>query len=64
VSGDSGPGAVGAQASSLRAILAEMGEVLESARERLRETSPGPGTDGRRSELIAERDEHALAIFQ
>ena len=64
MSGDSGPGAVGAQASSLRAILAEMGEVLESARERLRETSPGPGTDGRRSELIAERDEHALAIFQ
>jgi len=56
VSGDSGPGAVGAQAS-LRAILAEMGEVLESARAHLRETSPG-------SELAAERDEHALAIFQ
>ena len=56
MSGDSGPGAVGAQAS-LRAILAEMGEVLESARAHLRETSPG-------SELAAERDEHALAIFQ
>jgi signal transduction histidine kinase len=61
VSGDSGPGAVGAQAS-LRAILAEMREVLESARERLREASPG--ADGRRSELAAERDERALAIFQ
>jgi len=63
VSGDSGPGAVGAQAS-LRAILAQMGEVLESAREHLRETSPGSGAEGRRSELAAERDEHALAIFQ
>src|SRR5260370_31272966 len=63
VSGDSGPGAVGAQAS-LRAILAEMGEVLESAREHLREMSPGSGAAGRRSELAAERDEHALAIFQ
>jgi signal transduction histidine kinase len=62
VSGDSGPGAVGAQAS-LRAILAEMGEVLESAREHLRETSPGSGAEGR-SDLAAERDEHALAIFQ
>jgi signal transduction histidine kinase len=61
VSGDSDPGMVGAQAS-LRAILAEMREVLESARERLREASPG--ADGRRSELAAERDEHALAIFQ
>jgi signal transduction histidine kinase len=61
VSGDPGPGAVGAQAS-LRAILAEMREVLESARERLREALPG--ADGRRSELAAERDEHALAIFQ
>ena len=61
MSGDSGPGAVGAQAS-LRAILAEMREVLESARERLREASSG--ADGRRSELAAERDEHALAIFQ
>ena len=62
MSGDSGPGAVGAQAS-LRAILAEMGEVLESAREHLRETSPGSGAEGR-SDLAAERDEHALAIFQ
>jgi two-component system cell cycle sensor histidine kinase/response regulator CckA len=62
VSGDSGPGAVGAQAA-LRAILAEMGEVLESAREHLRETSPGSGAEGR-SDLAAERDEHALAIFQ
>ena len=61
MSGDPGPGAVGAQAS-LRAILAEMREVLESARERFREASPG--ADGRRSELAAERDEHALAIFQ
>jgi signal transduction histidine kinase len=61
VSGDPGPGALGAQAS-LRAILAEMREVLESARERLREALPG--ADGRRSELAAERDEHALAIFQ
>ena len=61
MSGDPGPGAVGAQAS-LRAILAEMREVLESARERLREALPG--ADGRRSELAAERDEHALAIFQ
>ncbi len=61
MSGDPGPGAVGAQAS-LRAILAEMREVLESARERLREASPG--ADGRRSELAAERDEHVLAIFQ
>ena len=61
MSGDPGPGAVGAQAS-LRTILAEMREVLESARERLREASPG--ADGRRSELAAERDEHALAIFQ
>jgi two-component system cell cycle sensor histidine kinase/response regulator CckA len=61
VSGDPGPGAVGAQAS-LRTILAEMREVLESARERLREALPG--ADGRRSELAAERDEHALAIFQ
>jgi signal transduction histidine kinase len=52
---------VGAQAS-LRTILAEMREVLESARERLREALPG--ADGRRSELAAERDEHALAIFQ
>ena len=63
MSGDSGPGAVGAPAS-LRAILAEMGEVLESARERLRESSPGSGAEGRPSELAAERDEHALAIFQ
>ena len=62
MSGDSGPGAVGAQAS-LRAILAEMGEVLESARAHLRETSPGSGAEGR-SDLAAERDEHALAIFQ
>jgi signal transduction histidine kinase len=61
VSGDPGPGAVGAQAS-LRTILAEMREVLESARERLREALPG--ADGRCSELAAERDEHALAIFQ
>ena len=61
MSGDPGPGALGAQAS-LRAILAEMREVLESARERLREALPG--ADGRRSELAAERDEHALAIFQ
>ena len=61
MSGDPGPGAVGAQAS-LRTILAEMREVLESARERLREALPG--ADGRRSELAAERDEHALAIFQ
>ena len=63
MSGDSGPGTVGAPAS-LRAILAEMGEVLERARERLRETSPGGGAEGRRSELASERDEHALAIFQ
>jgi signal transduction histidine kinase len=61
VSGDSGPGAVGAPAS-LRAILAEMRELLENARERLREASPG--AEGRRSELTAERDEHALDIFQ
>ena len=63
VSGDSGPGAVGAPAS-LRAVLAEMREVLENARERLREASPGSGAEGRRSELAAERDEHALDIFQ
>lgn len=61
--GESGSRAVGQQ-SSLRATLAEMGEILESARERLREASMGAGAEGRRLELAAERDDHTLAIFQ
>jgi len=63
VNGESGSRAAGQQ-SSLRATLAEMHEILESVRERLRETSIGSGTDGRRLDLAAERDDHTLAIFQ
>jgi hypothetical protein len=63
VNGESGSRAVG-QRSSLRATLAEMAEILESARERLREASTGGGAEGRRLELAAERDDHTLAIFQ
>jgi signal transduction histidine kinase/CheY-like chemotaxis protein len=63
VNGESGSRAVGQQ-SSLRATLAEMGEILESARERLREISTGSGAEGRRLDLAAERDDHTLAIFQ
>jgi signal transduction histidine kinase len=63
VNGESGSRAVGQQAS-LRATLAEMAEILERARERLRETSTGSGTEGGRLDQAAERDDHALAIFQ
>jgi signal transduction histidine kinase len=59
VNGESGSHAVGQQ-PSLRATLAEMGEVLE----RLQESSPAAGAEARAAELLAERDEHALAIFQ
>jgi signal transduction histidine kinase/CheY-like chemotaxis protein len=60
MSGESGPGAVGAPAS-LRATLAEMAELLAGVRERLRESASAPGAE---AALTAERDEHALAIFQ
>jgi len=53
VSGEPGARAVDRE-SSLRAMLAELGETLERLRERLAEAER-PG---------AERDEHALAIFQ
>jgi signal transduction histidine kinase/CheY-like chemotaxis protein len=60
MSGESGPGAVGAPAS-LRATLAEMAELLAGVRERLRESASAPGAE---AALTAERDEHALDIFQ
>ena len=60
MSGESGPGAVGAPAS-LRATLAEMAELLAGVRERLRESASAPVAE---AALTAERDEHALAIFQ
>lgn len=63
MNGESGSRAAGQQ-SSLRATLAEMREILGSVRERLRETSTGSGAEGRRLDLAAERDDHALAIFQ
>ncbi len=53
MSGEPGARAVDRE-SSLRAMLAELGETLERLRERLAEAER-PG---------AERDEHALAIFQ
>jgi signal transduction histidine kinase/CheY-like chemotaxis protein len=59
VNGESGSRSVGQQ-TSLRATLAEMAEILERARERLRET----GAEGRRLDHAAERDDHTLAIFQ
>ena len=59
MNGESGSRSVGQQ-TSLRATLAEMAEILESARERLRET----GAEGRRLDHAAERDDHTLAIFQ
>lgn len=59
MNGESGSRSVGQQ-TSLRATLAEMAEILESARERFRET----GTEGRRLDHAAERDDHTLAIFQ
>ena len=62
MSGESGPGAVGAPAS-LRATLAEMAELVAGVRERLRESASAATADGG-AELTAERDEHALAIFQ
>jgi signal transduction histidine kinase/CheY-like chemotaxis protein len=63
VNGESGSRAVGQQ-SSLRAALAEMGEIVAGLRERLRDPEAGSGAEGRRLELAAERDDHALAIFQ
>ena len=63
VNGESGSRAVGPQ-TSLRATLAEMAEILESARERLREPPTDPGAEGRRLDHAAERDDHTLAIFQ
>lgn len=63
MNGESGSRAAGQQ-SSLRATLAEMREILGSVRERLRESSTGSGAEGRRLDLAAERDDHALAIFQ
>ena len=59
MNGESGSRSVGQQ-TSLRATLAEMAEILERARERLRET----GAEGRRLDHAAERDDHTLAIFQ
>jgi signal transduction histidine kinase len=47
----------------VRAALSQLGDVLESLRERLGEEPAGPAPD-RRGEALAERDEHALAIFQ
>ncbi len=63
MNGESGSRAVGQQ-TPLRATLAEMAEILERARERLRETSAGSGAEGRRLDHAAERDDHTLAIFQ
>lgn len=61
MSGPSGP--PGGGSPTVRAALSQLGDVLESLRERLGEEPAGPGPD-RRGEALAERDEHALAIFQ
>ena len=63
MNGESASRAVGRQ-TSLRATLAEMAEILESARERLRGTPTDSGAEGRRLDHAAERDDHTLAIFQ
>lgn len=57
MSGQSGP--PGPDSATVRATLSQLGDVLESLRERL-----GEEPADRRGEALAERDEHALAIFQ
>lgn len=63
MNGEAGSRAAGQQ-TSLRATLAEMAEILESARERLREPATDSGAEGRHLDHAAERDDHTLAIFQ
>jgi signal transduction histidine kinase len=56
MSGEPGPPAV-------RAALSQLGDVLENLREGLRESAAASASD-REREQLADREEHALAIFQ
>jgi signal transduction histidine kinase len=61
MSGESVPPA--ADPPTVRAALSQLGDVLESLRERLGEGAAASARERERREL-ADRDEHALAIFQ
>jgi signal transduction histidine kinase len=62
MSGESVPPA--SHPPAVRAALSQLGDVLESLRERLGEDPSAAARETGRREALAERDEHALAIFQ
>jgi signal transduction histidine kinase/CheY-like chemotaxis protein len=61
MSGEPVPSAAGPL--TVRAALSQLGDALENLRERLRESAAASASD-REREQLADRDEHALAIFQ
>lgn len=61
MSGEPVPPAAGPP--TVRAALSHLGDALEDLRERLRDSAAASASD-REREQLADRDEHALAIFQ